>query len=267
MNWLSLIDTSRVFVFALVLTRVSGIVVSAPVFGGGDIPLQFRALFSMAIAFLIMPSQWTLAVDEPTSLPGFAVFIAAELLIGLTIGMGVNVFFSAMHIAGDMIGRIGGLTSSQLFDPTTGDQVPLLGRFFQLMAVTVFACIGGLRIMLGALLDTFETIPVGSGLIRLGPAESITAIVSVTFSLGFRIAAPATVGILIAMIVMGVLGRTLPQLNLMSVGFGINTIIMYSIVFLTVGSAMLCFQERFIYVLELIFAGFDTTIQAEWLDI
>ncbi len=264
MNWLYYIDTSRVLVFALVLTRVSGIVVSAPVFGGGDIPLQFRALLAFAFALLIMPSQWTLYVEEPTSLVGFVIFIAAELLIGLTIGIGVNMLFTSMHLAGDMIGRIGGLTSSQLFDPTSGEQVPMLGRLMQMLAVTVFACVGGLRILMGALLDTFESIPVGSGLIRVSVAESMIVIVNATFSLGFRIAAPAMVGILVAMTVMGVLGRTLPQLNLMSVGFGINTIIMFVILFLTIGTAMWCFQERFVFVLDTIFTSLNTTIQTEW---
>ena len=266
MNWLYFIDTSRVLVFALVLTRVSGIVISAPVFGGGSIPLQFRALFSFALAILIMPSQWMLYVDEPTSIAGFVPLIAAELLIGLTIGLGVNMFFTAMYLAGDMIGRIGGLTSAQLFDPSSGEQIPVLGSFLHLLAVTVFACVGGLRILMAALLDTFETLPVGSGLVRVSAAESMITIVSVTFSLGFRIAAPAMVGILVAMTVMGVLGRTLPQLNLMSVGFGINTIIMFTILFLTIGTAMWCFQERFIYALDAIFAGFGAEIQPEWVD-
>ena len=266
MNWLYFIDTSRVLVFALVLTRVSGIVISAPVFGGGGIPLQIRALFSFALAILIMPSQWTLYVDEPTSLVGFVLFIAAELLIGLTIGLGVNMFFTAMYLAGDMVGRLGGLTASHLFDPVSGEETPVLGRFMQLLAITVFACIGGLRILMAALLDTFETLPVGSGLVRVSVAESIVTTVSVTFSLGFRIAAPAMVALLVAMVVIGVLGRTLPQLNLMAVGFGINTIIMFTVLLLTIGTAMLCFQERFLFVLDALFSGFGATIQPEWVE-
>jgi len=120
-----------------------------------------------------------------------------------------------------------------------------------------------LRILMAALLDTFETLPVGSGLVRVSVAESMVTIVSVTFSLAFRIAAPVLVGVLVAMTVMGVLGRTLPQLNIMSVGFGLNTIIMFTILFLTVGTAMWCFQERFLFVLETIFDSFGVTIQSE----
>ncbi|MGL6194920.1 MAG: flagellar biosynthetic protein FliR [Thermoguttaceae bacterium] len=266
MNWLYLIDTSRVLVFALVLTRVSGIVIAAPVFGGSDIPLQFRALLSFCLAILIMPSQWFLYVQEPSSLPGFVLYIGGELLIGLSIGLGINFLFTAMFMAGDMIGRIGGLTSSQLFDPTSGEQVPLLGRFLQLLGVTAFACAGGLRLLMAALLDTFETIPVGDGLVRVTVAQAMISIVSVTFGVAFRIAAPATVGILIAMTVMGVLGRTLPQLNLMSVGFGINTIIMFVILFFSIGTAVYCFQERFVYVLELLFDSFHTPLQTEWIE-
>lgn len=266
MNWLYLIDPSRVLVFALVLTRVSGIVVIAPVFGGSDIPMQIRALFAFSLSLLIMPSQWFLEVQEPNCLTAFVLFIAAELLIGLTIGIGINTLFTALNMAGDMIGRIGGLTSAQLFDPVSGEQVPILGRFMNMLAIAVFACAGGLRVLIGALLDTFETIPVGSGLVRISVAESLIAITSVTFGVAFRIAAPATLAIIVSMLVMGILGRTLPQLNLMSVGFGLNAMIMYMIVFLTLGTAMWCFQERVVYVMEVVFNSFHTTVPVEWME-
>lgn len=239
---------------------------TAPVFGGSDIPMQFRALFAFALAILITPIQWNVPIAEPTTLPAFAIIIGGELLIGLVIGLGVNMLFTALFTAGDMIGRIGGLSASQLFDPVSGEQVPVLGRFMQLLGIVVFACVGGLRLMIGSLIDTFEAIPPGSGNVDLTVAESMITIVSVTFSLAFRIAAPATVGILVSMIAMGVLGRTLPQLNLMSVGFGINTLIMLIILFLTIGTSMWCFQERFVYVIDVIYSSFFTSIPIEYLE-
>ena len=266
MNWLDLVDTSRVLLFAYILTRVSGIVIVAPVFGGSDIPMQFRALFAFSLAILITPIQWNVPIQEPTTLPAFAIMIGGELLVGLVIGLGVNMLFTGLYTAGDLIGRIGGLSASQLFDPVSGEQVPVLGRFLQLLGIVVFACVGGLRLMIGSLIDTFEAIPPGSGNVNLTVAESMITIVSVTFSLAFRVAAPATVGILVSMIAMGVLGRTLPQLNLMSVGFGINTMIMFIVLLFTIGTAMWCFQERFIYVLDVIFNSLFTAVPLDYLE-
>lgn len=263
MDWFHYIDTSRVMVFSLVFIRVSGIVIMAPVFGGQDIPMRVRALFAFALAILIMPSQWTLEIVEPSSLPGYVLYILAELVIGVSIGTAVNIFFSGVYMAGDAIGRLGGLTSSQLFDPTSGESLPLLAIFLRMLAITVFACMGGLRLMMAALLDSFEALPVGSDAVQVDIAYALLTILSWSFSLAFRIAAPAMLAILVSMLVIGLLGRTLPQLNLMSVGFGISSIIMLAVTMMTLGATMLCFQDRIVDVIELIFRSFHTDIEHE----
>lgn len=260
MNYFHFIDTSRVIVFTLVLTRVSGIVIMAPVFGGQDVPARFRALFAFSLALLIMPSQWHILIAEPLTLTGYVIYILGELVIGLSLGIGINILFSGVYLAGDLIGRVGGLSASQLFDPTSGEAIPLLSLFMHLLAVTVFAATGGLRLLMAGLMDTFQAIPPGSDTIRVGIAHALSEIVSQSFLLAFRVSAPATAAVLIAMLVIGLLGRTLPQLNLMSVGFGINTVIMLIIVFLTIGTSILCFEERALSVLELLFESFNTEI-------
>jgi len=265
MDWYQYVDTSRVLVFALVLTRVSGIVIMSPVIGGSDIPPQIRALLAFSLAMLIMPSQWTIEIDEPRNLTAFAILIAMELLIGLSLGLGINIFFTGMSVAGELIGQLGGLTASQIFDPISGDQTPLLSRMMNYLAVTVFAAVGGLRVLIASLLDTFETIPLAEGMPHLSIAYSLVQILSLSFGLAIRVAAPVMVSVLIAMLVMGLLGKTLPQLNLMSVGFGINSVVMFCVFGLSLGAGIWCFQERIADVFQTLFQGLHTDIDIEWL--
>jgi flagellar biosynthetic protein FliR len=270
LDWYNYIDTTRVFVFALVLTRVSGIVIMAPVFGGSDIPMQVRALLAFGLALLIMPSQWMIAIDEPETLAEFAVLIAGELIIGLFIGLGVNVFFSGIALAGEVIGQLGGLSAAAIFDPISGDQSPLLSRLLTYLAVTVFASIGGLRTMIAALLDTFQTLPLTKWTTNTTGESShfeliscaLIHILSISFNLSLRVAAPVMISVLVALLVMGLLSKTLPQLNLMSVGFGINSIIMMLVFSLSIGAGIWCFQERVSDVLELIFHALHANIDA-----
>ncbi len=264
MDWYHLVDTTRVLVFALVLTRVSGIVIMSPVFGGSEIPMQVRALLAFSLAVLIMPSQWTVDVGEPRNLAAFAILIAAELGIGLSLGLGITIFFSGVALAGELIGQLGGLTAAQIFDPTSGDQSPLLSRMLHYLAVAVFASIGGLRILMSALLDTFQTLPIGECNMHTTIAYSLVAILNTSFGLAIRMAGPVMVSVLVAMLVMGLLSKTLPQLNLMSVGFGINSVIMYLVMGLSLGAGVWCFQEHVIVAFESLFNGIAATEIPAW---
>ena len=265
MDWYELVDTSRVLVFALVLTRVSGIAIMAPVFGGADIPMQVRALFVFGLTLLIMPSQWMAQVAEPTNLTLFAVLIVSELAIGLCLGLGIMIFFTGASLAGEMIAQIGGLSASQIFDPLSGDQSTILSRFCQYFAVAVFAAVGGLHVLVASLLDTFVTLPVGGLGFQPSIAYSLVLILGLSFNLALRMAAPVLVAVLITMLVMGLLGKTLPQLNLMSVGFGINSVVMLAVFSLSVGAGIWCFQEKIADVFQLLFHGLHLPVDTTWL--
>jgi flagellar biosynthetic protein FliR len=255
MDYWQLIDTSRVLVFVLVFTRVGGIVITSPVLGGSEIPMQVRALLAFTLSLIIMPSQWFVQIVEPNNLTGFAVLIGAELAIGMSIGLGLNILFSGAALAGELIGQVGGLSASQIFDPISGDQSPLLSRMLQYLAITVFAAVGGLNAMVCSLLDTFETLPLGESGFETSIANVFVSILALSFNLALRIAAPVLVAVLVAMLVMGLLGKTLPQLNLMSVGFGVNSFVMFVVFGMSLGAGMWCFQENIANVLSMIFEG------------
>ena len=261
MDWWHLMDTSRVFVSVLVLTRISGLIIMAPIMNTTDTPMQFRALLAFAFTLTIMPSQWFVQVVEPDTLSAFVIMIAAELFIGLAMGLGFYILFTGVSLAGELVGHVGGLQASQIFDPVSGDQVPLMSRAYQFLATTVFALIGGLNVLVTSLLDTFATIPIGTIGFQPQVASSLVTILNMSFNLALRIAAPVLVATLISMFVMGLLGKTLPQLNLMSVGFGINSMVMLVVFCFTLGIGMWCFQERIGDVFEIMFTGMHMTME------
>jgi len=233
--------------------------IMSPVLNSPDTPMQYRALLAFAFTLTIMPSQWFVHVVEPDSLPAFVIMIAAELLIGLAMGLGFYILFSGIALAGELAGHVGGLQASQIFDPITGEQVPLMSRAYQYLAITVFALIGGLNVLVTSLLDTFVTIPLGTIGFQPQIACTLVTILKMSFTLALQVAAPVLVATLISMFVMGLLGKTLPQLNLMSVGFGINSIVMLVVFGLTLGTGMWCFQEQIGEVFDILFTGLHMT--------
>jgi len=255
MSWLEQLDTEKFLLFTLVLTRVSGLTMTAPIYGTKDVPLQVRALLAVALAVLITPSQWDVPVVYPGNTLNYLVFLGAELLVGLCLGLGVVILFSGVLLAGQLIGRVGGMMLANVFDPSLEANVPTVARLMHLVALAVFVCIGGHRMVMTGLLDTFATIPPGSGAFPVSIGETFVVLLQQSFSLGIRAAVPVVLALLLSTMVMGLISRTLPQLNILMIGFGMNAMLGFAVLSLTLGAAIWAFQAQIEPVLDFLLEG------------
>ncbi|MBN2022550.1 MAG: flagellar biosynthetic protein FliR [Pirellulales bacterium] len=244
MAWLGLLQVEKFLLFTLVLIRVSGLVMTAPIYGTREVPMQVRGLLAFALAVLVTPTQWHTPLAHPGTMLNYLVLVAGELLIGLCLGLGIVILFSGIQLAGELIGRVGGLMLADLFDPAMDAEVPLFSRLMFLLAMAAFVCIGGHRMVMAGLLDTFSTIPVGGAAVPLPIVDTLNRLVTQSFSLGLRAAAPAVTALLLATLVMGLIGRTLPQLNILAVGFGLNAMLSFGVMALTIGAGIMIFQDQ-----------------------
>jgi flagellar biosynthetic protein FliR len=265
MDWLSQIDFEKFVLFTLVLTRMSGLVMTAPIFGTSDIPARIRALLAVALAVLIAPTQWEVAVEDPGTTLNYLVFIGSELAIGLSLGLGIVILFSGIQLAGQMIGRIGGMILADVFDPSAGTSVPTFSRFLFLVTMAVFVSIGGHRMVMAGLLDTFATIPPGSGAMPTSIAETFVVLLAQSFALAIRAAAPVVTSLLLSTLVMGLISRTLPQLNILAVGFGMNAMLTFGVMALSLGATVWVFQDQLEPALEILLEALHVPLQTEWL--
>jgi flagellar biosynthetic protein FliR len=256
-NWLIL--------FALVFARVAGLTMTAPIYGTNDVPMQVRLLLAAAFALLIAPLQWHAAAVPFGSLVHLVVMLGVEAAIGACLGLGVLVLVHAMTLAGEMIAQASGLGIAEMFDPTIEENVSQFSRLMFLTAVTIFLCIGGHRMVMAGLLDSFQTIPPGSGEFPTSLAEGFTTLVSMSFSLGVRVAAPVVTSLLLATVVLGLIGRTLPQLNIFAVGFGLNSLLAFAALGLTLGAAAWAFQDQIQPAMQTIFDALKTPLKLEWM--
>ena len=147
----------------LVFARVGGLTMTAPIYGTSDVPLQVRVLLAAALALLVAPLQWHgggVHFGGPVS---YLMLLGCEAAIGACLGLGVLVLLHGMTLAGQLIGQASGLGMAEVFDPALDENVPLFSRLLLLVALCVFLCIGGHRLVMAGLLDTFRAIPPGSG--------------------------------------------------------------------------------------------------------
>jgi flagellar biosynthetic protein FliR len=218
---------------------------TAPIFGSRDIPLQVRSLLCLAVSLLILPGYWHASLAVPHNTLEYMVLVASEVLIGLCLGLGIDILLSGARLAGQMIGMSSGEAMAEMYDPQTDESFAVHSHFLFIVTMLVFVGIGGHRLMLGALLDTLQTIPPGkAGVVGAPLVEVFETLVTQCFSLGIRAAAPTVVALVVSSLVLGLISRTLPQLNVMALGFGLNSMVMYGMLMVSAGAAAMVFQEQ-----------------------
>lgn len=244
MNALLDFGSGYVLLLTLVLVRISGIVLVAPIFGTNEIPPTVRAFLAAALTLLITPTISAAPPAMPRSLVDFSMICAGELLIGLLLGLGITVFFSAFQLAGAMIGQLSGMSLGDVFNPALDESVPLFSHLLHLVTTAVYVLIGGHRMLLGGLLDSFTALPPGTALVPTGIETLLVNLLTEAFGLGLRTAAPATAALLLATIVLGLVSRSLPQLNVLALGFGLNAMVTFSVLTISLGGAAWLVQDR-----------------------
>lgn len=235
---------SRFILFVLVLTRISGLMMTAPIFGPREVPMRVRAMLTLGVALLVTPLQLHVQVGDPGNLMNLMVMMAGEAIIGLALGLGVMILFSGLQLTGQVIGQMSGAQLADVFDPSFDQSVPLYGRLMEMVALAVFVLIGGHREVMDALLATFAALPLGGGGFNPGLGEAIVAVLTQSFVLAIRAAAPAVVALLMSVLIMGLISRTLPQLNILAVGFSLNALLMLAVIAMSLGGIAWVFQDE-----------------------
>ncbi len=245
MAWLETLYLNPFVLFTFVLARVSGIVTTAPIFTGDHIPVRVRAMLAVSLALLLTPLQWGKPIAQLENLPDYAILMAGELLIGVVLGLGVMILMSGLQLAGQVIAQMSGMALADVLSPGTDAEVPLFSNMLYMVAMAVFVVIGGHRVLLDALLHTFVSLPIGHGPATESLGQLVVTLMSASFALGIRAAAPAMVALLLATLVLGLVGRTLPQLNILVLGFGVNSLVTMGALIVSIGAIAWLFQDYF----------------------
>ena len=215
MEYISQLLFNKYEMFLLVLTRVSGIFIISPFFSSQNIPNILKIGFSFILSILI---SVTLDINIDLKSTTFVVAIAKELMVGLIIGFISYMFFTIFYIMGQLIDMKIGFGMVNVMDPQHKVQVPLMGNFYYILAFLILLSINGHHIIINAVIDSYEFIPIGKFVFDEDTSFSLINILSKTFATGFKLAAPI-IGIIFLMdLLLGILARTIPQMNVFVVG-------------------------------------------------
>jgi flagellar biosynthetic protein FliR len=215
--------------FVMVLFRITGIFFFAPIFGSNVIPVRLKVLLALVLAicvYPIIPPQ----VPMELSLMTLWAAVGSELLIGLIIGYGASIPLIALQMGGLLMGQQLGLGLARVYNPDFNEETEILGQFLFLMALTVFLILDGHHAILAALVGSFQKVPLGGYIPDGDLLMLVTGLLKAMFELAIRVSAPLLTLVFLETVAMGFLARTVPQINLLSLGFPIRIIVGFLIV-------------------------------------
>ena len=217
-------DANQLLVFVLVLVRISGIVTTAPVLGSSTIPVQVKIVLILVLALIIQPFiEFPRVFPDQTS--EHLILIASELLIGLVMGLVARFMFAAIEFAGTVVGFQMGLSMANMFDPMSEQQISMIARFETAMATLIFLVMDLHLVIVQAIVRSYSLLPPGGVSVNSNLTQGILSLSASVFTIGLQIGAPLIVALFLANMIIGLLARTVPQIQVFVVGFPLTLLL------------------------------------------
>ena len=220
----------------LVGLRVAPVFALAPPFTLTRVPVPFRVLFGLGLAAWLVTGGGAAAAVTDFGAGALTVAALRELLVGIVFVLAFQLTFGALHLAGRTVDIQAGFGLAGLIDPTTQNQSPLVGTLFALAAAAVFFAMNGHHDLLRLFAASLEAVPLGTAEAprSLGP---LAAFVSVIFLAALGVAGAAILGLFLADMAIALMSRTLPQMNVLVLGFQVKTLLLLVVLPIAFGFA------------------------------
>lgn len=217
----SFLDHRSLLVFSLLFIRVLGLIFAAPFFGNTAIPKRTRVGLSLILASLLFPF-----IPSPPPVPdGFlpiALAVVKELLIGICLGFSVFLLFEAVVFFGQVVSYQMGFAIVSSIDPESQQRVPIIGQFEYLLVVLVFLAVNGHHLLLSGLYSSLRIIPLGGGGLHSSLLSFMISSTKGVFAIALKLGAPVIAALLFSDLIMGLMARAIPQMNVFIIGYPIR---------------------------------------------
>ncbi len=172
----------------------------------------------------LTPAEFTFATQFPPTLLDYLWIVLGELGLGLLLGMGVMITLSALQMSGQMIDQQAGTSLGELFNPELNSSVSVTGEMLYLLGSVIFFTLGGHRLLLDSLIETFQTFPVGQSYLSSDAISLLSDLVHQSLILALQVSAPIMATMSLLTLAMGFLGHTVPQINILVFGFPVKVL-------------------------------------------
>ncbi|MDY3909982.1 MAG: flagellar biosynthetic protein FliR [Eubacterium sp.] len=211
--------------YLLVLVRMSAFVMAAPFFGYRSIPNRVKAAISVWLSIVVIYTVPAVPLDYEGVL-GFSVLILKEMIIGIVLGLMCNLCFYIVSFAGQIMDMEMGLSMANMYDPTTNIQVTVTGNIYNYFLMLMLVVTNMHYYIIRAITDSFSYFNIGEAIIRTDVLKNIMVdFMANYFLIAVRIVLPVFCCMLLINVILGVLTKAAPQMNMFAVGIQIKVIV------------------------------------------
>ena len=215
----------RIELFALFFARAAGFIYLMPVTGNRMVPIVAKTGLSVFVSIILLLSTKMTTIPVPRETMSFVFNVSVEVFIGLTLGFVTLFLFSGIQVAGEIVGMQMGLAMAKMVDPGFQAQLSIVAQFQMFMALLFYLVIDGHHFLLRGFAYSYEVIPIFSNIQITGVVELILRMAVHIFVVAVKIGSPVVVALLLANIALGILARTVPQMNIFMVGLPLRLLL------------------------------------------
>lgn len=213
---------SEILLFGMLLLRMSAFAVSWPVFGAELSVHQIKILFALILTMVVFPTLSWSAPQIAAVKSDLYLLAIREVFVGLSLGYLSRFFFFAFRVAGELVSQAMGLSAAQVFNPSLGGQTTSVEQFYVSMASLFYLGVNGHHYLISALVRTVELVPVAKLGLNTSQFPGVANMLQEVIELGLKFSAPVVISLLVVNLILGVVGKTVPQLNVLITSFPIN---------------------------------------------
>ncbi|HUH42278.1 MAG TPA: flagellar biosynthetic protein FliR, partial [Sulfurimonas sp.] len=242
MSWPQIFSDTYIVGFILLFFRFAALFMAVPIFSHNSIPISVKTSMAFFFTIVFYSSMPPLAI--PITVPSIIIAILSELLFGLAIGVILQIAFNAITFAGGQISFMMGFSMASAIDPQSGISMPIISQFLSLMGLMMLFAIDMHHWILLFIDSSLHKIPLGGFVMSENLFSYIIKAMSNMFLVGFMIAFPVTALGWLADVIFGMLMKTMPQFNLLVIGFPIKIMVSFVVLIATLGVIMLILKGQ-----------------------
>ena len=242
------ITQDNAIIFFLLFARISGVMAFFPFYSHTSISVMVKSAFVFYLSILFFPAV-TLSV-VPVNISDLALMVLSEFMLGFIAGLVLNIIFGALGFAGMQIAMVMGFSMASVMDPSTGTNTPIISNILTLLAIMMLLAFNGHHLILLFLNETMGSIELGGFYPEPFIWEYLSSAFTHLFVMGFIIAFPIMALSILSDVIFGMLMKTMPQFNLLVVGFPIKIFLSIMVLAAVLGAIMNIFKREFLEAFE-----------------
>ncbi|MBI5183078.1 MAG: flagellar type III secretion system protein FliR [Nitrospinae bacterium] len=205
--------------FLFIFIRVGALLFFAPIFGSRNVPLQMKVGLTFILSIIVYPMVKVNLNHIPEGIFPMAILMIGEIFIGITIGFITMLIFAGIQLAGNVVGFQMGFDIVNIIDPSTTSQISIIAQLQNIIALLIFLSINAHHLFIKAIIDSFELIPPLGSHFNGALIAMIVSLAGDIFEIAVKVGAPIMATLLFTSVAMGLIARTVPEMNVFIVGF------------------------------------------------